>query len=280
MSKHAASISEHQAPPFEQAAWQLSDDTAVAYERDFVPAIFAQWPPKLADIATIAPGDRVLDVGCGTGVLAREAAGRVGPSGRVTGLDLNDGMLGVARRLRPEIDWRQGDALDLPFADHAFDVVASQFALMFFPDRPRALREMWRVLAPGGRLAVAVCASLEETRGYRLFADILRREGGEDAAAMVEGYFALGGEAELLHIAQAADIPDPGILTRAGWARFASIEEFGRIEIKGSPLSGLIDPAGFARVLTSTREALGEFCDDRGSLAVPLGARILTARKR
>ena len=255
MSEQAAPISEHAAPMSEQAAWQLSDDTAVAYERDFVPAIFAQWPPKLADIAAIAPGERVLDVGCGTGVLAREAAARAGPAGRVIGLDLNEGMLAVARRLRPEIDWRQGDALDLPFADHAFDVVVSQFALMFFPDRPRALREMWRVLAPGGRLAVAVCAPLEETRGYRLFADILRREAGEDAAAMVEGYFALGDEAELLRLARAADIADPRILTCEGWARFASIEEFGRIEIKGSPLAGLIDAAGFARVLTAAREA-------------------------
>jgi SAM-dependent methyltransferase len=197
----------------------------------------------------------------------------------VVGLDLNEGMLAVARRLRPEIDWRHGDALDLPFADHAFDVVASQFALMFFPDRPRALREMWRVLAPGGRLAVAVCAPLEETRGYRLFADILRREAGEHAAAMVEGYFALGDEAELLRIARAADIPDPRMVTRDGWARFASIEEFGRIEIKGSPLGGLIDAAGFARVMASIREAVSEFCDDGGRLVMPLGARILTARK-
>ena len=114
----------------------------------------------------------------------------------------------------------------------------SQFALMFLPDRPRALREMWRVLAPGGRLAVAVCAPLEETRGYRLFADILRREAGEDAAAMVEGYFALGDEAELLRLARAAEIGDARMVTRDGWARFASIEKFGRIEIKGSPLGG------------------------------------------
>ena len=263
----------------EQAAWQLSDDTAVAYERDFVPAIFAQWPPKIADIV----GSRRA-TGCSTSAAGRvswrEAAARAGPAGRVTGLDLNEGMLAVARRLRPEIDWRQGDALDLPFADHAFDVVVSQFALMFLPDRPRALREMWRVLAPGGRLAVAVCAPLEETRGYRLFADILRREAGEDAAAMVEGYFALGDEAELLRLARAAEIGDARMVTRDGWARFASIEEFGRIEIKGSPLGGLIDAAGFARVLTSTREAMASFAMTAAKLAIPLGARILTARKR
>jgi ubiquinone/menaquinone biosynthesis C-methylase UbiE len=197
----------------------------------------------------------------------------------VTGLDLNERMLAVARRLRPEIDWRQGDALGLPFAERAFDVVVSQFALMFFPDRPLALSEMWRVLAPDGRLAVAVCAPLEETRGYRLFADILRREAGEDAAAMVEGYFALGDEAELLRLARAAEIVDPRILTCEGWARFASIEEFGRIEIKGSPLAGLIDAAGFARVLTAARDRLKEFCNAGGGLAIPLGARTVTAHK-
>jgi SAM-dependent methyltransferase len=150
---------------------------------------------------------------------------------------------------------------------------------MFFPDRDRALREMWRVLAPGGRLAVAVCAPLEETRGYRLFADILRREAGEDAAAMVEGYFALGDEAELLRLARAAGIVDPQILSCEGWARFASIEEFGRIEIKGSPLAGLMDAAAFERVLAAALEALAEFLDDGGSLAIPLGARVVAARK-
>lgn len=171
----------------EQDAWQLAHDAAVAYEKDFVPAIFAQWPPVLAEVAAMKPGDRVLDVACGTGVLAREAADRVGPTGRVTGLDLNEAMLAVARRLRSRIDWRQGDAGKLPFEDGTFDVVVSQFALMFFPDQAAALREMWRALAPRGRLAVAVCAPMARTKGYSLLASILRREAGDRARPWSRG---------------------------------------------------------------------------------------------
>ena len=101
--------------------------------------------PSVADAARLASTDRVLDVGCGTGVLARAAADRVAAAGQVTGLDRNDGMLAVARRLQPQIDWRQGDdAIQLPFADGSYDVVMSQFALMYFPDRLAALKEMVR----------------------------------------------------------------------------------------------------------------------------------------
>jgi len=154
----------------EPEAWQVTDDAAELYEQSFVPAIFARSATMLADIASIAPGERVLDVGCGTGIVAREVAKRVGAEGRVVGLDLNPRMLAVAVRLAPEIDWRQGDAGDLPFEAGAFDVVVSQYALMFFPDRAQALREMWRVLAPRGRLAVAVCGPLAEASGYRALA--------------------------------------------------------------------------------------------------------------
>jgi ubiquinone/menaquinone biosynthesis C-methylase UbiE len=263
----------------EQESWQLSNDAAVAYERDFVPAIFAQWPPVLAEIAGLRPGDRVLDVGCGTGVLAREAAARVGPTGRVTGLDLNEGMLAVARRLRPEIDWRQGDALRLPFADGAFDVAASQFVLMFIPDAGRALREMWRVLVPGGRLVAAVCASIAESRPYVELAEILRRQVGDSAAAMVESYFALGDPKQLRRLAEMAGIADAEILTREGWARYASMDEFLRIEINGSPLAALVDSAAYDRIRKEARQVLQDCCDSEGRVAIPLNARIVAARK-
>jgi SAM-dependent methyltransferase len=262
-----------------QDAWQLAHDAAVAYEKDFVPAIFAQWPPVVAEIAGIKPGDRVLDVACGTGVLAREAAGCVGSRGSVTGLDLNEGMLAVARRLRPEIEWRQGDAAKLPFQDGAFDVVVSQFGLMFFPDQVAALREMWRVLAPRGRLAVAVCAPIARSEGYKAFAGILRREAGAGASAMVESYFALGDESGLRERCRGAGIAGARVQTREGWARFASIDELVRIEIKGSPLGGLVDETSYQRVLKAARQELRDFCDAQGKVAMRLDATIVAAGK-
>lgn len=108
----------------------------------------------------------------GTGVLAREAIRRVGQKGQVVGVDLNEGMLAVAARAEPTIEWRQGDAGDLPFEDANSHVVVGQFALMYFPDRVAALREMWRVLAPNGHLAVAAWASIEHARGYQILVDI------------------------------------------------------------------------------------------------------------
>lgn len=262
-----------------QDAWQLAHEAAAAYESDFVPAIMAQWPPVLAEIAGIKPGDRVLDVACGTGVMAREAASRMGSTGRVTGLDLNEGMLAVARRLRPDLDWRHGDAAKLPFNDSAFDAVVSQFALMFFPDRPAALREMWRVLAPHGRLAVAVCAPLAHSKGYTELARILRREAGDGAAAMMEGYFAHGEPAQLQELCKAAGIVGAGVLTHEGWARFASIDELVRIEISGSPIAGLVDPTSYQKVLQAARQELRDFCDGQGRVSMRLDATIVTAGK-
>jgi SAM-dependent methyltransferase len=262
-----------------QEAWQLAHDAAVAYENDFVPAIFAQWPPVLAELAGIKQGDRVLDVGCGTGVLARESARRAGSTGRVTGLDLNEAMLAVARRLCPEIAWRQGDAAKLPFQDSAFDAVISQFALMFFPDPVAALREMWRVLAPHGRLVVAVCAPLPHSKGYTTLTGIVRREVGNAAAAMLEGYFAHGDAAELGNLSSAAGITGASILASQGWARFASIDDLVRIEIKGSPLAGLVDATSYQKVLEAARQDLRPFCDAQGRVSMRLDATMIAAGK-
>jgi SAM-dependent methyltransferase len=135
---------------------QVSGNAAEVYEEFFVPALFREWAIRVADAADIQPGWRVLDVACGTGILARTIAERLGAKGSVVGLDLNEGMLQVAKRKAPAIEWRQGRAESLPFEAHSFDATVSQFGLMFFEDRRAALQEMARVLKPGGHLAVAV----------------------------------------------------------------------------------------------------------------------------
>jgi len=264
----------------ETEAWQVSDDAAVIYEQQFVPALFGSWPPSVADAAGIGPGDKVLDVACGTGVLAREASKRVGTEGSVTGLDLNEGMLAVAKRLQPDVDWRQGDAAKLPFEGGQFDVVVSQFALMYFPERVAALREMWRVLKPGGRLAVASWASFEKAQGYRLLAEIAERRTNAEAAAILRSPFILGDVDELLSLYNEAGIDPVEIKTREDFAYFPSTEEFVSAEVKGSPLGDLLSEAEYQALLDEAEEAFAAFREDDGRITIPMAAHIVSPCKR
>ena len=149
--------------------------TAEVYEEFFVPALFGQWAAPILDAGGVAAGDAALDVGCGTGVVARAAARRVGPTGEVVGLDRNDGMLAVAGRFPQPVTWRHGVAERLPFDDGRFDRVLCQFAVMYFDDQRQALREMDRVLRPGGTVAIATWTAVEDSPGYASMVDLLRR---------------------------------------------------------------------------------------------------------
>jgi len=137
---------------------------AETYENYFVPAMFRPWANILLQHATLRPGERVLDVASGTGVVAREAAARVGDQGRVSAVDISPAMLDVARGLPvptgAEIDWQTGEASALPFADASFDVALCQHGLQFFSDRLAAAREMRRVLVAGGRALAIVLRGL------------------------------------------------------------------------------------------------------------------------
>jgi ubiquinone/menaquinone biosynthesis C-methylase UbiE len=167
-------------------------------------------------------------------VLAREAHRRVGQEGQVVGLDLNEGMLAVAARAEPNVEWRRGDAASLPFEDVSFDVVVSQFALMYFPDRVASLREMWRTLAPGGRLAVAAWAPIDHARGYQILVEIAVRQCGREAADVLAAPFVLGDKAELAKLFVDSGISEAEVHLHEGSIRFPSVQEFIRIEVKGS----------------------------------------------
>ena len=151
--------------------WQLEGTAAELYQRYLVPAITTKWAEDLLDRARPRAREAVLDVACGTGVVARLAARRVAPA-QVTGLDLNPGMLAVARGVPNEgaqISWIEGSALDLPFPPASFDVVLCQLGLQFFPNQRRALGEMRRVLKDIGRAALSVYGPIERTPGAYAF---------------------------------------------------------------------------------------------------------------
>src|SRR5690625_4166215 len=176
---------------FSAAGFQLGGGGPNAYERCLVPEFFAPCADQLFDLASPAPGQRVLDVACGTGIVARRASATVGDDGVVVGIDVNEGMLDQARAADPigTIEWQRADATALPFPDTSFDVVYCQQGLQFVPERGRAVREMHRVLRPGGRVAIATWRSLDDNPAFAEFVDVLHRQVGEKAATMIRAAF-------------------------------------------------------------------------------------------
>jgi ubiquinone/menaquinone biosynthesis C-methylase UbiE len=261
------------------AKGQVNKSAAEVYEDFFVPALFQQWAARVADAAKIESGQRVLDVACGTGTLTREIAARVGSKGSVVGVDINDGMLEVARRKAPNVELRQGSAESLPFDDNSFDAVACQFALMFFTDRRAAIWEMLRVLRPGGRMVVAVWDRVESSPGYAAVTELLQRLFGDEAADALRAPFNLGDLQTLRSEFANAGISNFEVTTQPGTARFKSIKDWMFTDVRGWTLADMINDAQFDRLLGEAEVALKEFVDADGKASFAAPAHIVTVTK-
>lgn len=260
---------------------QAELEAANAYDALFVPALFGQWAAGLVDAAGIGVGYRVLDVACGTGVLARAAQARTGATGYVAGLDPAPGMLAVARAHQPGIDWRVGVAEALPFEDCSFDAVLSQFGLMFFTDRRRALGEMLRVVSKGGQLVVAVWDALANMPAYAGEVALLERLAGTQAAEAVRAPFVLGEPAQLAALFDSVGADPVVVTTRHGTARFPSIRTMVEADLRGwLPMLGvLLSEAQIARILREAEDALDAYRDPDGSASFPVSAHVVQATK-
>lgn len=265
--------------------WQLDQKAPEAYEQYLVPPIFAPWADRLLDTGNVQEGDRVLDVACGTGIVARHAAPRVGNSGSVVGLDINEGMLAVAEETatdsQPPIEWRQGDATDLPFSEGTYDVALCQQSLQFFDDAPAGIREMHRVLAPDGRMALSVWRPLDYQPGYVVLAEALEGHISGEAGAMMRSPFpALDGDYFRRH-AREAGFGDVSVTIEIGDVRYPSVEEFVRREAASSPLA---EPLAAAEqgvrddLVQEVEDGLQEYIDDEGIIS-PMESYILTAHR-
>jgi SAM-dependent methyltransferase len=258
--------------------FQITADAAEAYESLFVPALFAAWAEQLVSAAGPRPDDDVLDVACGTGAATRAVAARLGSGGTVVGLDLNASMLAVAARLRPDLDWRQGDAADLPFPAESFDLVTCQAGLMFFPDPVAALREMGRVVRRGGRIVVLVPGRLGSSPAYvRLAATVAAHVPG--AAGLFDAYFALGEPSLLAELFRRAGLEVLETRTAMTDVVFGSLEDYVSAEIGATPLAERVDPDTYDRVLADARAALVDYVAPDGRARVPIESQVVTARE-
>jgi SAM-dependent methyltransferase len=264
--------------------WQVAGSAAQVYERELVPAIFGPWAPRVLALAAPAAGARVLDAACGTGVVARLAAERVGADGRVVGFDLNPGMLAVARSLPvggAPIGWVQATAGRLPFQDRSFEVVCCQLGVQFFPDRSAALAEMARVLVAGGRLVAMVWRSIDHSPGFAVLAKALDRHIGPAAGALMRAPFGLGDEAALRGLVAGAGFQDVRVDRQAGVVRFGSVRELVVAYGAGSPLAGPVGaagPAARAGLVAEVQAALDPWQGAAG-LAFPIEALLVRGRR-
>lgn len=174
------------------------------FEYVLVPMTFRPWASDFLDRIQPRVSERILDVACGTGIVARLARERLGPDAKITGVDLNPAMIAVARSIAPELAWQQGNAQQLPFATGSFDRVTCQQGLQFFPDRALAVREMRRVLADGGRVALSTWRPLEENP----FFHALHRLATERFGPHVDRRFSLGQAGELSALLTSAGFND------------------------------------------------------------------------
>jgi ubiquinone/menaquinone biosynthesis C-methylase UbiE len=262
-----------------QERWQVSGSAAVQYEKHQVGELFAAWADDLLKRAVLQPGERVLDVACGTGVVVRGAVKQVGESGSAAGIDLNAGMLAEAANHVPDgfqIDWRQADAVELPFADESFDVVLCQQSLQFFPEKSAAVAEMHRVLTPGGRVGVSVWQSLARNPFPKAQAEVLGRHLGPEVEARLAAPFAYGDAAVLATLFREVGFVDIAVDPTELTPQHARDPERIAGRLRALPIADAV-----AAMPEAARQAMISDIGEATAPAVlsPQAAHVLTARR-
>jgi SAM-dependent methyltransferase len=267
----------------EQAQFQLSGNAAELYEQYSDRYFMAPWARELVELAALRRGERVLDLACGTGVVTRIAAQKVGPTGKITGLDLNAGMLAVARSLpQPPgvtIDWLEASATATNLPDTSFDIILCQQGFQFFPDKPAALREMRRVLVPGGRVFLSVW----KAPGPYNFAvgDALERHVGTETAARYRASRSGLPDQEALHrLLVEAGFGAVQIRASVMKVRLPSIEAFVLGHLSGLPVAAAVaslSDTKRAALAAQVKAQLQPYADGDG-VSVPDEVNIAIAR--
>jgi len=255
---------------------EITDDFVKMHEDILVPAIYAQWAQRVADIAEIDQGHQVLDVACGTGPLARAAELETGLAGRVIGIDTSEKMLASADQRSRRIEWQVGDAEALPFEKEQFDRVLCQFSLMFIANRVSAIKEMIRVSKPDGLIVLAVWAPLEQSKAYCTFIDLLDRYISPYVARKVSAPWSLGIPGTMDALLLSAGVNEYECHSRVGLARFPSIESMIETHLRLTGVFHKLDPDAYQNLLRTADAELHPFVGSDGQVVAQLDANIYT----
>jgi len=262
----------------------LRGHSAEFYER-YSRFMLEPWVPVLVQAVRLQSGERVLDVACGTGFVARHAAECVGARGTVTGVDINVEMLAVAKastasRAALTIDWREADVSHLAFPDGSFDVALCQQGLQFFPDRLGALQEIRRILVPGGRMGLSVWGSMEENPYFIAFDSAIRRHVSDDAASGLRKPHALADPEEVRAAIIRSGFVDADVRPTAMDLCTPPAREFLPGHLSAMPMAGelaALSESARAALIEDLYAALIPYADEDG-LRLPGVVNIATAR--
>ncbi len=240
-----------------------SSNPAETYESYMVPTLFEPYASRLMELAKPQPGERILDVACGTGIAARLAVPIAGTGGRVVGVDVNPFMLEVARKTAIEegltIEWHEGRAEILPFPDGSFDLVLCQFGLMFFADRQAAVNEMRRVLTEGGRVAIGVWQGLDRHPFYRKLDEVIQSRLGMSGIGDI---FGLGDADQLRELMTNGGFHHVEIEPVSLTARFPQPEAFlaGEIDVDTAAIPSMqhLDAAARQEITAAIRDDMAD----------------------
>jgi ubiquinone/menaquinone biosynthesis C-methylase UbiE len=264
--------------------WHLTNDAARRYERCVAHYILGPWAAPLVETAGIVPGERVLDIACGTGVVTRIAAERAGITGKVVGLDLNSDMIAVAQALPPppgaKIEWLTRSALDLGFEDASFDAVLCQQGLQFFPDKLTALLEMRRVLRTGGRLALSVWSSIGHYNSA--VGKALEQFIGHDTAQRFCASRQAPSRDEMLRLAIDAGFSDVQIGLARLDIQLPRLDQFALEHLAATPVASVVaaaDAETRGMIGASLMHQLERYADTEGTVTYPEETYVLTASR-
>jgi len=265
--------------PMTSLQWQLARDSALHYEQVLVPAYVGRAADLLVERACLRPHESVLDVGCGTGVAARAARAVLGPGSPVVGIDVNRHMLEVARTLAHDIEYREGDARQLPVRDHAFDVVLCAHTLQFLADRPRVCDQLARVTVPGGRVVISAWESLDRNPYYAALADALLAVMGAEVAFAITSACTLGGERALRGLLTGAGLTEVTVDDVEFTVRLGDLSTFIPRHLGATPMATAFRGAGDEAVSAVVDEVRGRLDPaHHGDVTVPFRQWVVTAR--